>query len=130
MSQEKVDAYKKEKANRKKALEDKKKKDLTYKIIGGLVTVVMAVWVVASIGWSYLGWDNPFVAETTKKVYSAGELASIRDKLGLDSEGKPKEEETTTKSGSTETTTAKENSSKEETTTKAETNEEATTKAN
>ena len=127
MSQEKVDAYKKEKANRKKALEDKKKKDLTYKIVGSFVTVLAAVWIVSSFGWSFLGWDNPFVQETTKKIYSSSELASMRDKLGLDSEGKPKETTTTAKK---DETTTKNDSSKEEATTKANSSEEATTKAN
>jgi len=106
MSQEKVDAYKKAKANRKKEMEIKKRQDLMYKILGFAIGFVALVWVVFSIGWTYGGWYNPFAAKETTRTLTAEELSSIRDKLGLDADGNP----ITTTPGQTttagETTTA------------------------
>ena len=48
MSQEKVDRYKKEKANRKKTIAREKLKKKLYILAGVLVTAVFVVW----IGWS------------------------------------------------------------------------------
>lgn len=48
MSQEKVDKYKQEKANRKKIIAKQKLKKKLYILAGALVTVAFAIW----IGWS------------------------------------------------------------------------------
>lgn len=49
MSQKKVDAYKKEKANRKQAVAQKKKQQALNKVIVAIVCVIFGVWIGYSI---------------------------------------------------------------------------------
>ena len=120
MSQEKVDAYKKEKANRRKALEKKKKKAVLYRIIGAVAGILVLAWIVCSIGWTYAGWPNPFAEKETSSVYTEAEISSIREKLGLDANGNTTTVSATTASDNKadDSTTANNNddSTKEETT--------------
>ncbi len=126
MSQKKVDAYKKEKANRKKAIEAAKKKNMIYKVVAGIVTLIVVVWLVCSIGWRYLDWYNPFAPKETTRILSSEELSSVRDALGLDSNGNPKTttaaQNTTAGKDDSTTTAAKDDSTTlaEENTTPAE----------
>lgn len=52
MSQEKVDRYKSEKANRRKTMKRAKIKNRIYSVVGGLVCVVIVGW----IGYSGYGY--------------------------------------------------------------------------
>ena len=48
MSQEKVDKYKQEKANRKKTMDKEKLKKRLYILLGAVITAAFVAW----IGWS------------------------------------------------------------------------------
>lgn len=68
MSQEKVDRYKKEKANRKKAM----KKEKLWYMIRRCVVAVLAVALVAWIGYSaYNKYESSRPVETAEVDYSA-----------------------------------------------------------
>lgn len=45
MSQEKVNRYKEEKANRKELLAKKKREERLWKIGGGIIVLALAVWI-------------------------------------------------------------------------------------
>ncbi len=101
MSQAKVDAYKKEKANRKKNLKAQKTKSLVYKILGGVAVVAISGWII----WSVVDANKPV-------SYSKAEIESMRtnilkyaDYLGID-KSKYGIEETTTKAPEKQTTTS------------------------
>lgn len=104
MSQEKVDRYKKEKANRKKDLA-KQKQQKTLKTIGGvLASVVLILAVVFSA--KLLRGD---FEEQETSTYSEEYLSQIRDLFGTKSESDTtKGEQNTTKAGEQNTTKADE----------------------
>ena len=118
MSQEKVDKYKQEKANRKKTMAKEKLKKRLYMLAGVLITAIFVAW----IGWSVY-------AENKAKKEQESMIASLQAALATATVA------TTTGTGSTtgigETTTvgdtttsadekeSTENTTEEETTTSA-----------
>lgn len=63
MSQEKVDRYKKEKANRKQIMKKEKAKAMAVRLAGALVCIALIGW----IGYSgYTKWDASRPAKTTE----------------------------------------------------------------
>lgn len=63
MSQEKVERYKKEKANRKQIMKKEKAKAMTARIAGALVCIALIGW----IGYSgYTKWEESRPAKTTE----------------------------------------------------------------
>lgn len=63
MSQEKVDRYKKEKANRKQILKREKAKSITIRMTGVLVCAALLGW----IGYSgYAKWESSQPVKTTE----------------------------------------------------------------
>lgn len=79
MSQEKVDRYKKEKANRKEIIKKEKKKALAAKTVAGLVVVAAIGWV----GYSAYGVIQSNQPETVVDV----NLDSVNEYLaGLSTE--------------------------------------------
>ncbi len=63
MSQEKVDRYKKEKANRKQILKREKAKSITIRMTGVLVCAALLGW----IGYSgYVKWESSQPVKTTE----------------------------------------------------------------
>ena len=102
MSQEKVDAYKKEKANRKKVLKTQKTKALVYRILGGVAGVLVIGWIVWSVVDSSI--EKP-------RVFTEKELSSMRDVInavGLGDATTASKENATT--GKDESTTTKDES--------------------
>ena len=91
MSQEKVDRYKKEKANRKKNLAKKKQQKTLKTLAGVLVSVLLIVAIVFSA--KLLRGD--FKEEETS-TYSEEYLSQIRDLFGTESATTSGEESTTT----------------------------------
>lgn len=68
MSQEKVERYKKEKANRKKTMKKEKAKSLAARIAGTLVCIALIGW----IGYSgYNLWESKQPAKTTEVTTDA-----------------------------------------------------------
>ncbi len=129
MSQAKVDAYKKEKANRKKNLKSQKTKSLIYKILGGVAALAVVVWIV----WSVVDTTKPVTYTEAEKQSMLTNILKYADYLGLDKsefgieETTTKAEQSTTKTDEKETTKADDETTtaKEDETTKAE--EETTT---
>lgn len=63
MSQEKVERYKKEKANRRQILKKEKAKAMTARIIGAAICIALIGW----IGYSgYNKWESSKPAKTTE----------------------------------------------------------------
>lgn len=63
MSQEKVDRYKKEKANRKQTLKKEKAKRAVLRVAGALAGIALIGW----IGYSgYAKWEESRPAKTTE----------------------------------------------------------------
>ena len=80
MSQEKVDRYKKEKANRKKIIKKQKIKGFFSKI----AVAVVALAIVGYLGFSTYRYYNPVETTTTfTNAYSVEELSSILEEEGL-----------------------------------------------
>jgi len=80
MSQEKVDRYKQQKANRKEILKKEKRNRTLARIAGGVVCVALVGWV----GWSVYGSVNSSSATSQTEV----DLNSIQDYLAdLQDEG-------------------------------------------
>lgn len=111
MSQEKVDKYKKEKANRKKAMAKEKFKKRLYVIIGALIGV-------AFLGWIGFSVYNDFIKEQeTEATMSAEEYSELLEYLNAQATASTAE----TTTGSDDTTAdSEETTGQEETTDSAE----------
>ena len=127
MSQEKVDRYKQEKANRKKTMAKEKLKKKLYIAAGVLVTVAFAVWIVWSVQaeqkakreqeaqMSALQQQlNDYLATAT---VTTGDKATDDNKTTGATDNKSTADEKTT--GADDKTTSAEEKSSEEETTKA-----------
>ena len=115
MSQEKVERYKKEKANRKKDLKKQKRKVWISRIVG----VIFALALTAFIGWSvYVTFirENPSASETI--TLSEEELSSLLAS-----------QTTTTKNALLNETAAAEETSEGDTTTASASKDDSTTEA-
>ena len=115
MSQEKVDRYKQEKANRKKNIAKEKRKKKIYVLLGALVGAAFVAW----IGFSVY---KDYIEEPTQPVVTLSPEQSSKIEEMLGNNTTAKQDETTSKKD--ETTTAAEGetttSAEEETTTGAE----------
>lgn len=76
MSQEKVERYKKEKANRKQIIEKEKKKKLATKFVAGLVLVAIIGWVGYS-AYGVIESKKPQVAVSVNLDSVNGYLAGL-----------------------------------------------------
>lgn len=63
MSQEKVERYKKEKANRKTTMKKEKAKSIATRIIGTVICVALVAWIGYS---SYSKWESSRPVKTTE----------------------------------------------------------------
>lgn len=127
MSQEKVDRYKQEKANRKKTMAREKLKKKLYILAGVLVTVAFAVW----IGWSVHAEQKAkkeqeeMLAAVQSQIIAMQEAAQTANQTTGASDKTTSGDKTTgaedkeTTSADDKTTGADEESSSEEETTKA-----------
>ncbi len=118
MSQEKVERYKKEKANRKKDLKKQKRKVWISRIVG----VIFALALTAFIGWSvYVTFirENPSASNGETVSFSEEELSSLLASA----------ETTTTKNALLNETLAAEETSEGDTTTASASNDDSTTEA-
>ncbi len=112
MSQEKVDKYKEEKANRKKNVAKQKRNAVIGRIAGVLVVVLL----IAYIGWS--GYRNHKEEESQSLMWS-----SIMDMINSQTDATTTSGETTTKgetSATDESTSEKESSKESESESKSE----------
>jgi len=120
MSQEKVDQYKKEKANRKKNIARQKRQNVMYKVFAAILGMVVVAWIVLSVLWTKGIVSNPFVVTTTTETTTLSE-AELSSMYAVISEAGLLDEDDTTESD--ETTTALDDT----TATETETTEEETT---
>lgn len=111
MSQQKVDKYKKDKANRKKLIAKQKRQEFLSKLALGIVTIAFIGFIVVS---AYFKWfdKEETTAEAATYSLSEEEISSIWEAYTEESEST--EEETTKEQ---ENTTAAEETTPEETTT-------------
>ena len=132
MSQEKVDRYKQEKANRKKNLAKEKMKKKLYTLAGVLVGVVAVVWIGFSFYWEAEEQKKQEAYSSSMAEFYSSYFDSILNGTTKPSTTKPttsKDDKNT--SSSSETTSGKEQSSDQTTSSseKESNKEEPTTKA-
>lgn len=113
MSQDKVDRYKKEKANRKKIVKKQKRNSILSKVAVVFVTLICIGWIITSSFkiWPFDGSLDP-TTTTESKSYSADEIASLQNVLGTTTTA-----EGATTSANDATTTAAEGATTEAATT-------------
>lgn len=80
MSQKKVDAYKKEKGNRKKLIARQKRQKTMAKIAALVICAVLAVWIVFSVVHTFLPAGNGGTASADSN-FDSDELQSLLDEL-------------------------------------------------
>lgn len=119
MSQEKVDKYKKEKANRKKIMAKEKRIKRIYILLGTLVGIVFVVWIGFSVYNDYIK-EEPTTTAVTLSEEQIAELESLIAAQATSSteESSSAEDETTSgdegESNTTEQETGAEETSSEE----------------
>lgn len=111
MSQEKVDRYKQEKANRKKEVAKQKMKNKLYVIGGALAGIVLVVWIGFSFVWEAQQKEKDEAALKSQQAIWSSYFESIMNSSATTT----KKNDTT--SSKDESTTGGENQSKDETTT-------------
>lgn len=113
MSQEKIDRYKEEKANRKKNISKQKKKDFALKVVGVLFALAILGWIV------YSGYNAFFVEDEPETItLSAEEMSSLMESLNAQTTSGKEDE---TKEGETKKDDKKEEETKESETKEGET---------
>lgn len=119
MSQEKVDKYKKEKANRKKIMAKEKRIKRIYILLGTLVGIVFVVWIGFSVYNDYIK-EEPTTTAVTLSEEQIAELESLiaAQATSGTEESSSAEDETTSgdegESNTTEQETGAEETSSEE----------------
>ena len=117
MSQEKVDRYKQEKANRKKTMAKEKLKKKLYIVAGVLVTIAFAVWIVWSVQAERKAKreQEEMLAAIQSQIVAIQSAAQTANKTTGATDNKTTADEKTT-AADDKTTSADEKASEEETT--------------
>lgn len=112
MSQQKVDKYKKDKANRKKLIAKQKRQEFFARLAAGVVTIAFIGFIVVSAYFKWFDKKGETTAEAATYSLSEEEISSVWEAYTEESEST--EEETTQ---SAETTSSDEAATTEEETT-------------
>jgi len=115
MSQEKVDRYKQEKANRKKEVAKQKMKNKLYVIGGALAGIVLVVWIGFSFVWEAQQREKDEAAMKSQQAMWQSYFDSVLNSSATTT----KKNDTTSSKDESTTGGEKETSSKEESTTPA-----------
>lgn len=112
MSQQKVDKYKKEKANRKKLIARQKRHEFFARLAVGVVTIAFFGFIIVSAYFKWFDKKDGTTAEAATYSLSEEEISSVWEAYTEESEAS--EEETTQ---AAESTSSEDSSSTEEATT-------------
>ena len=126
MSQEKVDRYKQEKANRKKSIAKEKLKKKLYIVAGAVVGIAFLGW----IAWSIPAEKRAAEEERKQSIADSIAMSQLLDELNaqLASQNATTTGSATTGTGETTTGTETTTSADEDTTSEETSSEEETTK--
>lgn len=113
MSQQKVDKYKKEKANRKKIIARQKRQEFFARFAVGVVTIAFFGFIIVSAYFKWFDKKDETTAEAATYSLSEEEISSVWEAYTEESESTSEEETTQV----AETTSSEESSSSEEATT-------------
>ena len=112
MSQEKVDKYKKEKANRKKIIARQKRHEFFARLAVGVVTIAFFGFIIVSAYFKWFDKKDETTAEAATYSLSEEEISSVWE--AYTEEPESSEEETTSVEESASTEEATTDSSSEE----------------
>lgn len=112
MSQEKVDKYKKEKANRKKIMAREKRMKRIYILLGTLVGIAFVAWIGFSVYNDFIKEEPPAATLSAEEI---AELQSLLAEQAAASETSSSEGDETTSGEEDESNTSEEETSAEAT---------------